>query len=155
MEVSGQVIVCIKSVLHLDKCIVVYYSVLYKENLNTRYPVTRKNGGCIMGEERFVKIASARTSLEAEQIVRALKEKGIVAYRQSGIMDVYMGNSMEGEDIMTAEKDAAAARELLRDYQPGKSDAVPRRWESRGQRMIGWVMLAVIVLCIVVPLIFL
>lgn len=108
-----------------------------------------------MGEERFVKIASARTSLEAEQIVRALKEKGIVAYRQSGIMDVYMGNSMEGEDIMSAEKDAAAARELLRDYQPVKSDAVPRRWESRGQRMIGWVMLAVIVLCIVVPLIFL
>lgn len=108
-----------------------------------------------MAKEGFVKVASAGTSLEAEQVVRVLKEHGIVSYRQTGIMDVYMGNPMEAQDIMAAEKDAEVAAQILKDFHPVKTDAVPRGPLPKGQMILGWVMLAVILLCIVVPLIFL
>lgn len=108
-----------------------------------------------MGQEGFVKIASARTTLEAEQIVRALKEHKIVSCRQSGIMDIYMGNSMEEHDIMVAEKDVETAARILSDFKPVKSDAVPRGRLPKGQMILGWITLAVILLCIIVPLLFL
>lgn len=108
-----------------------------------------------MGKEDFVKIASARTTLEAEQIIRALKARKIASYSRSGIMDVYMGNSMEEHDIMVAQKDIDTASRILKNFQPVKSDAVPRGRLPKGQMILGWIMLAVILLCIIVPLLFL
>lgn len=70
-----------------------------------------------MKTSEFVKIAAAGFA-EAEQMIQLLKENGIAAFRRGGIMDVYTGNSVAGEDILIHEKDRDAAKQLLEDYTP-------------------------------------
>lgn len=68
-------------------------------------------------EDTVKKVYSARDRIEADMIIEMLKSYGINAYKKgvgnSGIMDIYSGNSLNGEDIYVHEKDAQAAEELL------------------------------------------
>lgn len=66
---------------------------------------------------KVTKVCSARDKIEAEMILDILNQNGIAAYKQGigsgGIMDIYAGNSIYGEDIFADEKDVETARELL------------------------------------------
>ena len=42
-----------------------------------------------MSENKLVKITTVNSLAEAEQIIQYLKENGVSAMRQGGIMDVY------------------------------------------------------------------
>ncbi len=64
-----------------------------------------------------VKIYSARDRVEADLLVQALLNQDIPAYRQGAAggdyMDIYMGNSVYGENIYVDEKDKDAAMEII------------------------------------------
>ncbi len=64
-----------------------------------------------------VKIYSARDRVEADMLVQALINQDIPAYRQGAAggdyMDIYMGNSVYGENIYVDEKDQDAAMEII------------------------------------------
>ncbi len=67
-----------------------------------------------MDAMKTVKICSARDTIEAEILIDILKQHNIPAYKQGvGIMGIYAGNSMFGEDIFVNEKDAAKTKELV------------------------------------------
>lgn len=68
--------------------------------------------------DRFIKIASVSGFSEAEQVLGALRENGIDAFRRGGIMDAYAANSMAGEDIMVCEGDYDAAKALQEAFAP-------------------------------------
>lgn len=109
-----------------------------------------------MSSNNFVKVASSGSTVEAEQIVQLLKLNGISAYRQSEIMDIYTGNAMMGEDIMVAKQDQNTALKILKDFQPIKTNTSGySRDFSKGQMIVGWVVLALILLFIIVPFILL
>lgn len=109
-----------------------------------------------MSENGFVKIASVGSMTEAEQMVCILKENGILAWRQGSIMDLYMGDSYAGEDIMVAETDEEPAKKLLESFPQIQTKMTCHKRElSRTQRILGWVLLIIMVLCIVVPVILL
>ncbi|WP_238724320.1 putative signal transducing protein [Diplocloster agilis] len=67
---------------------------------------------------REVKIYSAEDRVQADMILEVLKKNDIPAFRQGvgsgGIMDVYGGNSIFGEDIIVDRDDAKRAVEVLR-----------------------------------------
>lgn len=68
----------------------------------------------------LVKIKTVNNMAEAEQIIQYLKENGVVAMRQGGIMDVYTSNSIAGEDIMIDENQLGLAENLLKEFEPIK-----------------------------------
>ena len=68
----------------------------------------------------LVKIKTVNSMAEAEQIIQYLKENGVVAMRQGGIMDVYTSNSIAGEDIMIDENQLGLAENLLKEFEPIK-----------------------------------
>lgn len=109
-----------------------------------------------MDSYNFVKVISSESTVEAEQIVQLLKQNNISAFRQSEIMDIYTGNAMMNEDVMVAIKDQDAALKILKDFQPIKTNTFGYRREfSKGQMIIGWIVLAIILFFIIVPLILL
>ena len=109
-----------------------------------------------MNSNNFIKVVSSGSTVEAEQIVQLLKQNGISAYRQGGIMDIYTGNTIMGEDVMVSIKDQNAAIKILKDFQPIKTNASKySRKFSEGQMIFEWIVLFVILLIIIVPLIFL
>ena len=65
-----------------------------------------------MSENKLVKITTVNSLAEAEQIIQYLKENGVSAMRQGGIMDVYTSNSIAGEDIMIDENQLRIAENL-------------------------------------------
>lgn len=105
-----------------------------------------------MEDDRTVKIMTAASIPEAEQIVQALKDNGIPAYRRGGVMDMYMGNSMEGQDIIIPRKDQDAARRILEEYKPiqvnGPSD---KRYFSKNQMAACWILLLIILAICLLP----
>lgn len=108
-----------------------------------------------MKQDKFIKITSSGSTAEAEQIVQYLNNNGIPAYCQNGIMDIYMGNAAVNSDIMVAEKDQKNAQKVLEGFQPIKTAASGcGRNFSKGQRVMGWALLILILLCIAVPLFF-
>lgn len=68
-------------------------------------------------ERNVIKIFSAQDNIQAEMILETLSNNKIPAYKQdigsSGIMNIYGGNSIDGEDIYVAEEDAGRAMEVL------------------------------------------
>ena len=71
--------------------------------------------GGFMSENKLVKITTVNSLAEAEQIIQYLKENGVSAMRQGGIMDVYTSNSIAGEDIMIDENQLRIAEKLLKE----------------------------------------
>ncbi|MBU9728444.1 putative signal transducing protein [Diplocloster modestus] len=67
---------------------------------------------------REVKIYSAEDRVQADIILEVLKKNDIPAFRQGlgsgGIMDIYGGNSIYGEDIIVDSDDVERALEVLR-----------------------------------------
>lgn len=67
-----------------------------------------------------VRLLSCEGEQEAINIINILKENGIAAYmRDSGagnLMNIEMGFSVFGKDILVDEKDVVAARLLLKGY---------------------------------------
>lgn len=107
-----------------------------------------------MADGKFVKVAGAGSYAEAEQIVSFLKENHIAAYRQGGIMDVYGGNSAPKEEIMVLETDREAAERILENFQPIQVNRTfGGRSLSKTQRVISWIVVAVVIIWIVVPII--
>lgn len=72
---------------------------------------------------KVTKVCTARDKIEAEMILDILDQHGIVAFRQGigsgGIMDIYAGNSIYGEDILADEKDVETAQELIKNIIEG------------------------------------
>lgn len=67
-----------------------------------------------MDAMKAVKLCSARDTLEADVLIDILNQHNIPAYKQGvGIMHIYAGNSMFGEDIFVNEKDVVKAKELV------------------------------------------
>lgn len=108
-----------------------------------------------MKSRGFIKIASVGSTIEADQIVNILKDNGIDAYRQGGIMDIYLGNSTVGEDIYVFEKDQKIAQKIMHGFDPIKTNAVERRVKQETRkRIVGWVLLILMVLIVLIPLFF-
>lgn len=107
-----------------------------------------------MGEDRMIKLVSAGSYSEAEQIIQMLKANGIEALRKGTIMDVYSSNSIMGEDIFVTGEQEKPARELLENFQPIKTGTTREKREiSKNQKIFTWVLLAIIIfLCIVLPI---
>ena len=70
-----------------------------------------------MSETKEVKIYSAPDNIQAEMVLEVFKNNQIPAYKKgigaSGIMNIYGGNSMFGENIFVAEEDAEKAEQIL------------------------------------------
>ena len=70
-----------------------------------------------MRDVNIVKIYIAESNLQAEMILEALKDAGIPALKQDlgpgGIMNLYGGNSMWGEEIYVAETAVEKAKSVL------------------------------------------
>lgn len=64
-----------------------------------------------------MKLYTARDRIEADIIIEALRRSNIPAYRQGigsgGLMDIYAGNSIYGEDIFVSGHDEEQAVEVL------------------------------------------
>ncbi len=110
-----------------------------------------------MEGQELVMLVSAAGRTEAEQILQVLKENGIPAVRKGGVMDVYMGNSITGEEILVSRENLDTAKKILEGFQPiSTSSGGGRRAYSKGQKAIGWILLAVaVVLCVIIPILFL
>ena len=67
---------------------------------------------------RFIKMMYAANAIEADQVIEKLKQNGIVAIRQGGIKDIYMGGSAMGEEIQVAEADLERAAAILEEFEP-------------------------------------
>ena len=103
-----------------------------------------------MDRDKFIKITSTQSRAEAEQIVQVLKENKIAAYSQGGVMNIYMGTSVTGEDIFVSEADMEAARKLLEEFQPIKTSAdFVKNPMTKRQKVLNWIVLAVVVIIIV------
>lgn len=72
------------------------------------------------GEDKitFIKLMYAANAIEADQVIEKLKQNGIVAIRQGGIKDIYMGGSAMGEEIMVAEENLEQAAAILEEFEP-------------------------------------
>lgn len=76
---------------------------------------------------KVTKVCTARDKIEAEMILDILSRNGITAFRQGigsgGIMDIYTGNSIYGEDIFADERDVERAQDLIRNIIEGVEEA--------------------------------
>lgn len=75
---------------------------------------------------KAVKVYSVQDRITAEMLLDILDQAGISAYRQGvgsgGIMDIYAGNSMFGEDIYVDEGDAERAYEIIEGFEAPVSE---------------------------------
>lgn len=110
-----------------------------------------------MNGKAVVKVASAANIAEAEQMVELLEENQISAFRQGGIMDVYMGNSVTGQDIMVFENDRENAEKIIKDFRPiGVNGPMDRRVYPKNIKIIVWILLAMVIgLGVLLPLFYL
>lgn len=110
-----------------------------------------------MNGKTVVKVASAANIVEAEQMVELLEENQISAFRQGGIMDVYMGNSVTGQDIMVLESDREKAEKIIKDFRPiGVNGPMDKRVYPKNIKIIVWILLALVIgFGVVLPLFYL
>ncbi len=108
-----------------------------------------------------VKIYSARDRVEADLLVQALLNQDIPAYRQGAAggdyMDIYMGNSVYGENIYVDEKDKDAAMEIIQSIvtpveQEEENEAHEDEDQPRRRRPIVVRVIAVVVIVALVVL---
>lgn len=71
-----------------------------------------------MNAMKPVKVYSCAKRFQADMLIEALNEEGILAYSQTDgsgeYMEIYMGTSLFGEDIYVDESDAARAEEIIK-----------------------------------------
>ena len=102
----------------------------------------------------YIKLLHTESTVEAEQVISHLKKNNVNAYKQGDIASVYMGDSFGGADVFVLEKDMQFAKEALKDYQPIKTRSTRNnRIYSDSQRVLGWILVIIMIVCIVVPII--
>lgn len=65
------------------------------------------------GMVQEVRLCSVGDRIQAEMLLEILCKNGIPAYRQGGVMDIYAGNSIDGEEIYVRGADFQKAQEIL------------------------------------------
>ncbi len=106
-----------------------------------------------------VKIYSAKNRVEADMLVQTLINQDIPAYRQGAAggdyMDIYMGNSVYGENIYVDEKDKDAAMEIIQSIvspagqEESEDEDQPTRRRSILVRVIAVVVIAAMVVLLI------
>lgn len=110
-------------------------------------------------QDAFVRAAYAADAPEADQMVELLKENGIMARKQGGIRDIYMGGAAVGEEIMVPREQEAEAAAVLKEFQPIRISEPEQRKLSREERanearnIMSWLFVAVVVLMIIFPMV--
>lgn len=111
-----------------------------------------------MEKTDFVRAAYAANTIEADQMIDILQQNGIIARKQGGIKDIYMGGSAMGEEIMVPAGSLEQAVEILRSFRPIQTTSFKRR-EQDGQEKkvsaksaVAWVIGAVAVLLLLMVL---
>lgn len=90
----------------------------------------------IRQDMKKVHLAYAPTEADADAMIRILAEKGITAYKGSGIRDVYAIGDPVGIEIFVGEEDAVRSAEILRQM-PG-SPAEPGKKAPGGRKALSW-----------------
>lgn len=109
-----------------------------------------------MSENKLVKITTVNSLAEAEQIIQYLKENGVSAMRQGGIMDVYTSNSIAGEDIMIDENQLRIAEKLLKEFEPIKVNTSNHKLIKEAENTImNRMLLGIITIIILIAILFL
>ena len=107
-------------------------------------------------ENKLVKITTVNSLAEAEQIIQYLKENGVSAMRQGGIMDVYTSNSIAGEDIMIDENQLRIAEKLLKEFEPIKVNTSNHKLIKEAENTImNRMLLGIITIIILIAILFL
>ena len=106
-----------------------------------------------MSKEEEMKLYNAKDRIQADMILDILGKNNIPAYKKNGIMDVYAGHSMTGEDIFINSKDLEKARDALLGIgieadEDSSSENTVRY--SKSQSVIGIVLAVILVVCVVV-----
>ena len=111
-----------------------------------------------MEKKEFVRAAYAATVIEAEQMVDILQQNGILARRQGGIKDIYMGGSAMGEEIVVPAEDLEQAIEILQNFRPIQTTAPQREKAEETEkkpgvrRILSWIAGAAVLLLLMVLL---
>ncbi len=101
----------------------------------------------------MVKAGFALSSVEAEQMVQFLGENHIAAYSKGGIMSIYAGNSVTGQEIMVAKEDLEKAKLILHSYTPIRTFSFRKNTEKTElNALLARILAAFILFLIVVPL---
>lgn len=125
-----------------------------EDGTNGKVYFTESRGAERMDRDKFIKITTTQSRAEAEQIVQVLKENKIAVYSQGGILNIYMGTSVTGEDIFVSEADQEAARKVLEEFQPIKTNTdFSKNPLSRKQKVLNWIVLSVVIVVIVCTII--
>lgn len=106
-----------------------------------------------MGKEEEIKLYNAKDRIQAEMILDILRKNNIPAYKKIGVMDIYAGNSMTGEDIFINSKDLERAQDALLGIgiemdETSNGENIVRY--SKKQSVIGIVLAIVLVVCVIV-----
>ena len=125
-----------------------------EDGTNGKVYFTESRGAERMDRDKFIKITTTQSRAEAEQNVQVLKENKIAVYSQGGILNIYMGTSVTGEDIFVSEADQEAARKVLEEFQPIKTNTdFSKNPLSRKQKVLNWIVLSVVIVVIVCTII--
>lgn len=82
---------------------------------------------------------------EAEQMTAFLKKNDIYATVQTGIQELYTGDSVSGEKIMVSSQDRQKAQRLLQDFTPVETRASDlRKQTTKVQKAVNWILLGII-----------
>lgn len=107
-------------------------------------------------EEKLICITTAKTRIEAEQMISFLKANGIYAVVQGGVQELYTGDSVSGEKIMVSDKDKEKARELLENFSPVETRASdPVKQTTKTQKAVNWILLGIIAVILIFAVIIL
>ncbi|MDO5345055.1 MAG: hypothetical protein Q4E91_04865 [Lachnospiraceae bacterium] len=110
-----------------------------------------------MEKTDFVRAAYAANTIEADQMIDILRQNGIIARKQGGIKDIYMGGSVMGEEVMVPEGSLEQAVQVLSNFRPIQTTS-PQRWkQENGEKKVSaksaaaWIigMAAVLILLMV------
>lgn len=108
-----------------------------------------------MSSNNYVKFLHSESIIEAEQIIDYLHANRISAYIQKNIIDIYMGDSLEGADIFVLETEIQLAKDLLKEFQPIKTRSTRNnRICNDNKSKFMWILVALMIAVILVPIIF-
>ena len=104
-----------------------------------------------MNDTELVMLRSTESKAESDQIINHLKENGVQAVRQGGVMDIYAGSDLFGEQIMVAHSDLERAQELLKNFQPIRVTAKNLKDQlPKSQKTMNWILTAILFIILII-----
>ena len=104
-----------------------------------------------MNNTELVMLRSTESKAESEQIINYLKENGVQAVRQGGVMDIYAGSDLFGEQIMVAPSDLERAQELMKNFEPIRVTAKNLKNQlPKSQKTMNWILTAILFIILIV-----